>query len=467
MRSKELIREIKKVGPSLKEVRMKMHKEWLPVWLQDPHKWRPGTKMPTFRLDQDEIKAIAAFVWQSGVQGELKTNPQGDPAKGKEAFETRGCMACHSMGEGNDKQGGTFAANLSRVGEKDNYDYLVRWIHNPRERTAPYCPFEKKDLTAEDYKRKGLPYVFDFEHTRCPNDGHELIVQQMTPMPSLRLTVEEARDIASYLMTRKHATPPIQNADYLDDPKLKSRGLYLVRFYGCAGCHEISGLEEEPRIGTELTKEGSKPIERLDFALLGHKAEAEDWYTHKGFFEHKLENPAVYDQGKEKAKQDRLKMPNFNLSKPEIDQVTTFLLGSVESSLPERYYYEPTDARQDIIEGWWVVRKYNCMGCHQVHVGQSTVFMQLAALPGSGLERSASAQPDRRRRARRSELADEVPEKSGAERERTPTATACAAICARACRPSTSPMARSGSWCASLTRSRRRSRRTSRSRWIR
>src|SRR5581483_7160702 len=290
MRSKELIREIKKVGPSLKEVRMKIHKEWIPVWLQDPHKWRPGTKMPTFRLDPDEIKAIGAFIWQSGVQGELKNNPQGDQAKGKEAFETRGCMACHSMGEGNDKQGGTFAANLSRVGEKDNYDYLVRWIHNPRERTAPYCPFEKKDLTAADYQKKGLPYVFDFDHTRCPNDGHELIVQQMTPMPSLRLSIDEARDIASYLETTKH-NERFPNDDYLDDPNLKSKGLYLVRFYGCAGCHEIAGLEDEPRIGTELTKEGSKPIERLDFALLGHKAEAEDWYTHKGFFEHKLQNP--------------------------------------------------------------------------------------------------------------------------------------------------------------------------------
>ena len=143
--------------------------------------------------------------------------------------------------------------------------------------------------------------------------------------------MDEARDIASYLMTRKHDNATYPDADYLDDPKLKNQGLFLVRNYGCAGCHEIAGLEEEQRIGTELTKEGSKPIERLDFALLGHKAEAEDWYTHKGFFEHKLENPAVYDQGKEKAKQDRLKMPNFNLSKPEIDAVTTFLLGSVDA----------------------------------------------------------------------------------------------------------------------------------------
>jgi cytochrome c551/c552 len=376
-RARSLVREIKKVGPSLKEVRMKMHKEWLPVWLKDPHVWRPGTKMPTFRLDDGEIRAIAAFIWQSGVTGDLAHQPAGDPEKGKEAFETRGCMACHSMGEDSDKQGGTFAANLSRVGEKDNYDYLVRWVHNPRQRTLPYCPFEKKDITEADYKRAGQPFVFDLEHDKCPNDGHQLIVMQMTPMPSLRLTEAEARDIASYLETRKHADATYANADYLDDASLKTRGQFLVRFYGCAGCHEISGLEEEQRIGTELTKEGSKPIERLDFALLGHQAESDGWYTHKGFFEHKLANPAVYDQGKEKAKLDRLKMPNFNLSKPEIDQLTTFLTGSVEPSMPARYFYNPGDQRRDIIEGWWVVRKYNCMGCHQVHVGQTTVFMTL------------------------------------------------------------------------------------------
>jgi cytochrome c551/c552 len=374
MRSHELVKEVKKVGPSLKEVRVKLRKEWIPVWLKDPHQWREGTKMPTFRLDDDEIRAISAFIWQSGVQGQLPQQKQGDPEKGREAFETRGCMACHSMGEGGQKQGGTFAANLSREGEKANYDYLVRWVHNPRQRTAPYCPIEKKDLTAEDYQKHTLPYVFDLDHNKCPNDGHELQVQQMTPMPSLRLTEDEARDIASYLMTRKRSNASYANADFMDDANLKNKGLALVRNYGCAACHEIAGLEEEQRIGTELTKEGSKPIERLDFALLGHKAEEDGWYTHKGFFEHKLENPAVYDQGKEKAKQDRLKMPNFNFSKPEIDAVTTFLEGSVDASVPARYFYQPTDQRQDIIDGWWVVRKYNCMGCHKVHVGQTTIF---------------------------------------------------------------------------------------------
>jgi len=95
----------------------------------------------------------------------LPKHKPGNAAHGKELFETRGCLACHSIGEGDEFQGGTFAANLTRVGEKDNYDYLVRWVHNARERTRPYCPYEKKDIGPEDYKKKGLPYVFDLERS--------------------------------------------------------------------------------------------------------------------------------------------------------------------------------------------------------------------------------------------------------------------------------------------------------------
>jgi hypothetical protein len=109
----------------------------------------------------------------------------------------------------------------------------------------------------------------------------------MTVMPNLRLTVQEAQDIASYLITLKKPDASYPAANYLDDPQQKAKGFALVKHFGCAGCHEIAGLEEEGRIGTELTKEGSKPIERLDFALLTHDAKHEEWYTHKGFFEHK------------------------------------------------------------------------------------------------------------------------------------------------------------------------------------
>jgi mono/diheme cytochrome c family protein len=397
--TKSLLQDLKKVGPNLKDVRLKLNKNWIPVWLKKPSDFRATTKMPNFRLNDDQIKAISAFIWQSGFSDKLTPHKPGNAAHGKELFETRGCLACHSIGEGDQVQGGTFAANLTRVGEKDNYDYLVRWVHNARERTRPYCPLEKKDIGPEDYKKKGLPYVFDLEHSKCPNDGHELQVQNMTVMPSLRLAPSDAEDIATYLISLKKQEPSsYADASFMDDPNLKADGKKWVRHFGCAGCHEISGLEEEGRIGTELTIEGSKPIERLDFALLtdvaqrgGHEpiTDAEDvarlpegpakapWYDQKGFFEHKLAEPNIWDLGKEKPETEKLRMPNLHLSKEQVRALTTFLLGSQENPLPPNYQYRPLDYRKDIQEGWWVVKKYNCMGCHQLIPGQKTSLMAM------------------------------------------------------------------------------------------
>ncbi|MDA2934580.1 cytochrome c [Acidobacteria bacterium AH-259-D05] len=377
VREADVMMEVKKVGPNLKEVRMKLKKEWIPVWIQNPHDFRPTTKMPRFPLEEDQVRAISAYIWQSGIQALLPRQLPGDQEKGKTLFETRGCMACHSIGEADEATGGTFAANLSRVGEKANYDYLVRWIHNPRERTLPYCPVHQREITPEDYASQGLPFEFDLEHNKCPLGDHLLQVQQPTIMPNLRLSWEEARDIASYLMTQKHENAEYLPASYLDDPGLQEEGRFLVQHFGCAGCHEISGFEDEGKIGTDLTKEGSKPIERLDFALLTEEARHEDWYNHKGFFEHKLADPAVFDQGKVKAPRERLRMPNFDLSPEEITQLTTFLLGSVDSRFPETSFYQPSDQRDDIQKGWWVVMKYNCVACHQFTPRQKTVMEEL------------------------------------------------------------------------------------------
>ncbi len=353
-----------------------------------------------FRLTDDQIKAISAFIWQSAFTDSLPKHKLGNAAHGKELFESRGCLACHSIGEGDQLQGGTFAANLTRVGEKANYDYLVRWVHNARERTRPYCPLEKKDIGPEDYKKKGLPFTFDLEHSRCPNDGHELQVQNMTVMPSLRLSPQDAEDVASYLVTLKKQEPSsYADASFMDDPNLKDEGKKWVRHFGCAGCHEISGLEEEGRIGTELTIEGSKPIERLDFALFTEIAQRggtepitdpddlarlpegpakQPWYDQKGFFEHKLAEPNIWDKGKDKPETEKLRMPNLHLTKEQIRALTTFLLGSQENPLPPNYQYRPLDYRRDIQEGWWVIKKYNCMGCHQLIPGQKTSLMGMA-----------------------------------------------------------------------------------------
>jgi cytochrome c551/c552 len=374
-RTRNLLREVKKVGPNLKEVRLKLRPEWIPVWLENPHAFRPTTRMPRFRLLPDEVKSISAFIWQDGIRAQVSSQPRGNATNGKELFETRGCLGCHAVGEGDSEIGGRFAANLSRLGEKAHYDYIVRWIHDPRERARPYCPLEKRDLGPEDYARHGLPFVFNPDRDTCPNDGSQLLVQQLTVMPSLRLTWEEARDIATYLMTLKRPGVNYAPAPYLNDPELKAQGRNLVRHYGCAGCHEIAGFEDQGRIGTELTAEGSKPIERLDFALLTHEAKREGWYNHKGFFEHKLDDPAFFDQGKEKAPLERLRMPEPNLDKAGITALTTFLLGSTEPQFPPQYVIRPSGPAKDIQDGWWIISKYNCMGCHVIQIGQKSALL--------------------------------------------------------------------------------------------
>src|SRR5258705_8186067 len=162
LQSKYLMQDQKKVGPNLKDVRLKLRKEWIPVWLRNPQAFRLGTKMPTFwrfaepmengmppmrdKDGEEQIQAIAAYLWQDGFEGRLPEQQRGDTAHSKDLFETRGCLGCHSIGDEDNKIGGTFAANLTKVGEKANFDYIVRWIHNPGERLAPYYPKENRDL---------------------------------------------------------------------------------------------------------------------------------------------------------------------------------------------------------------------------------------------------------------------------------------------------------------------------------
>ena len=384
--TKALRQDAKQFGPNLKDVRLKLRKEWLPRWLKDPLAVNPGTRMPRFRLTDPEVRALSAFLWQAAWDGPRPdTRTAGDATRGKDLFGTRGCLSCHSIGEGAERMGGEFAVNLTRIGQKATYDYVVRWVHDPRPRTRPWCPREQRDLGPEDYARHGQPYAFDASHSKCPNDGAELQIRNMTVMPSLRLSWQDSQDIATYLLglTRPLGAP--SDVSYMDDPGLAETGRALIDRYGCAGCHEIRGFENSRQSATELTQWASKPLEQLDFGLLEGKAKHEGWYSYKGFIEHKLQSPAIYDQGREKAPRDQLKMPDIQLTAQDLRAVTTFMLGSLATpssgefrTIPSDLRYNPAGARKDIQDGWWLIKKYNCMGCHSVGIGQKSGLSELA-----------------------------------------------------------------------------------------
>lgn len=365
--------ETKKVGPNLNEVTTKLKPEWLVPWLLDPRAFRPDTKMPRFRLDNEQALAVAAYLWQNAKPAALRDAEEGDPENGQKLLITRGCLACHQV-ETDEFEliGNDFAANLSRVGEKATFDYLASWIQNPK------------------------------------------LHNSMATMPNLRLSDQDARDIAAWLVTKKAEGATYSSSEqaltFLTNKALFGEGERLVKHLGCAGCHQINGLEAEGVIGVELTQEGSKPLERLDFGTQTHAfkhmqdprhEDRHSQYDHKGFFENKLRNPEIWDKGRMFASWfDRTRMPSFwprpdepgyaenkAAIEQDIDAVTTFILGSVDAAIPPALQFAPQGLQKDLRDGWWVVKKYNCQGCHQILPGETPPLWNLPIYQdGAGFE---------------------------------------------------------------------------------
>ena len=140
----------------------------------------------------------------------------------------------------------------------------------------------------------------------------------------------------------------------------------------------------------------------------------------------------MFDQGKLKDHLEQLRMPNFMLSDQQINALTTFLLGAVETKFPVTYRFEPEDTRADIQQGWWLVRRYNCNGCHQIRPGDVTALMNVPRykdpawveqLPPQLYTEGARVQPDFLVRFLTNPALSDT----------DTTATACAAICRPAC----------------------------------
>ena len=103
---------IPKIAPSLKKISAKVDPGWMVRWIENPHKFRPRTRMPNFDLKQDDAVAIAAYIWsQSKEEGDKWTQEhpvpagfrEGDPndiAKGKKLVESIGCKGCHGFADG-------------------------------------------------------------------------------------------------------------------------------------------------------------------------------------------------------------------------------------------------------------------------------------------------------------------------------------------------------------------------------
>ena len=323
--------DLPKIGPSLRRISAKVDPTWMVRWIENPHKFRPRTRMPNFDLRQDEAVAITAFLWSlSKEEGDkwLQAHPmpsgyrEGDAnsaARGKKLVESIGCKGCHGFAEGEFStvlaKEKDLVPNLKDVASKTGAQWIYHWVKNPR-----------------DF----------FPESR---------------MPSLRLTDEDALAITSYLATLGRKTEGLSDIEArLGDAKNIKLGESLVRKYGCFGCHDIKGMEKESRIGVELTTFGSKTLEELFFGNRTDIRQTWDDWTY-----HKIKTPRIY--ATERVEQV---MPQFDLHDEDIKALRVLLAGFQERKVPARYRADQNNRAPQIVEGRRLVHQYNCIGCHEI-----------------------------------------------------------------------------------------------------
>jgi len=370
-----------KPGPSLEKVAAKVSRDWATRWVMNPPAFRANTRMPTFfylenfvnvsgpraptaaqkkmdeqgRVENDTmVNAIVAYLFDRARPAEVPpVAGKGDPARGAKLLAERGCYGCHLADPGAQRDlVGTyrqFGPNLAGVGSKASRDWIYHWVRNP------------KDWNPE------------------------------TKMPNLRLTHEDALDIAEYLATLK--APAGFEAMVLpktDEKTLDQIALYfamatktlfdakadlakmdlhgkevyagrnLIAHYGCFACHAIPGFEDAKPIGTELTEEGSKAVHRLDFGFIHIPHTRQDW------FRMKLHTPRVFDRDRARGWEEKLRMPNFRFSDRELDQVVTSVLGFQQLNASANVVKDLSPREAAIERGRRLVKDHNCQGCHVI-----------------------------------------------------------------------------------------------------
>ncbi|MBC7541060.1 MAG: c-type cytochrome [Bacteriovorax sp.] len=355
----------RKPGPSLLKIAGKVDKEWFKSWVWEPRSFNKHSRMPAFfrqsnnskpefiRYNMAEVNAIAEYVYDKSkpyVPNE-KFRP-GNADNGKKIISQVGCLGCHGV-EGLEEQSDKVKAYagpwLTGLGSKVQPDWLVSWLKKP---------------------------------------SH---YQEDTIMPSMRLSDQEANDIATYLLSLRNKTFEaltfakfdIKARDELlvdynstfdthdaavakvaklgDREKTLDLGKRSIGKYGCYSCHNLEGFDGYEGIGPNLTKEGSKPITQFGFGLQHQIPPQRDaWITAH------LQRPSRWDEGIDKVFKDLNKMPNFYMSEAEAKKITVVLLGQVSDVIPLNGIKRMDSGEALYTEAMKVVGKYNCMGCHQI-----------------------------------------------------------------------------------------------------
>lgn len=350
----------RKRGPDLRRIGAKVSADWMRQWLRSPKAVKPATWMPEFWQAADfegdgrggvEVEAVVSYLLaNSEPYRPVEHAENGDVARGKTIVESVGCLGCHITEATTARPAAglrrTFGPPLQSLRGKLSQAWLHDWVTAP-DRFSP-----------------------------------------TTKMPSLRLSNDEAADVAAYLTTldgptlasvpassfddaafrsvaQTHAQPSVDvtgrlpvNPDTLSGDALRiETGRRVVAALGCYQCHSITGFEyQQP---TQYAFRRGAPVTDAEIASGMHVAARQG---------------SAGADARERATWRRA--PHFTLQPDEVSAlalaVTAFPRGRALSG--------------ESIEraaGRALVHGRNCVGCHVIE-GVGGDFLKLVAEPSLG-----------------------------------------------------------------------------------
>lgn len=330
-------------APDLDGLASKTTPGWLRSWLRDPTSLDAHQNMPRFRLQDQQIEQLVAYLWGLPGQVPLPQTPTeltGDSDRGKVALATRRCATCHTY-EG---RGGAVGPDLSLAGHKIRPNWLLQLL----------------------------------------TDTHKL--RPLSPMPGFQLPAGEAQDIAAYVAEQWIAdsgVPPWAKLEAPVRPHLAEQGRALFGELGCAGCHRTQGGPpiHAPRaapVGPSLAALAGRHAEDLPHPLTGAVAPLADVPSY-------VAAKVLHPQGFDVPGQPAARMP----LQPRMTQLEAEALGVAVAALrpvaiPQAYQRFPPTLPGQVPAGpvARLVDTYRCLVCHQ-YQGQGGSVARVA-LDGAG-----------------------------------------------------------------------------------
>lgn len=236
------IRTLSKTGPNLTKIASKSDRDWVRKWLENPQAFRPDTLMPRFwghgntgedsvyrdpylkdaagkplvikTTDRNnaEIAAITEYLFTLSDKPSNPKSPDGDITRGRQLVAQLGCFGCHMVG---DKTPEVFKPEPPKDDEDEDEAEAREERNEQRKKqvalrnkalaqTIDDVPQEFRRYRSHGPMLAGMGSKTDrdwlFGWLKNPKTYHA-----KTRMPNLRLSDQEAADVATYLATLKHA----------------------------------------------------------------------------------------------------------------------------------------------------------------------------------------------------------------------------------------------------------------------